>query len=882
MRVHSSYRTPDVRKATAIFLLALLTLVLAGCVVTPVLPITPVPGATATATASASNVTPWEKIQERGTLNVGTSADYPPFAYYDDTFRLTGFDPALARELGERLGVEVQFSDIPFAELNDALQDGQIDMAIAAISVTPERREEVDFTDVYFISEDAFLANGDAEMTTLNTLEEMETRALVGVQKGSIYETWAQRELVDTGILPASNLLLYTDITRAVNDLERNRIDLVLLDAIAAGQFANNRDVKIVAQGLNTQRYAMAVPKGADPLRRALNGALDDTRADGTLLDLAATWLNAEGVGEVTPTVAPTKTPVPTSANTPVPTPTPVQVTATSTPTRRPPTATPIPLPTRCLDSLAYVADLTYDDNNMNNPPVLSPGQAFIKGWRVRNSGTCTWDNRYRLAFVQGNQAGAQMGGQPLFIVGTVRPGQTTDLNLPLVAPMQPGTYQGWWQMFNDLNQPFGQRIWVGIRVPSPITATPRPTNTPVPQVSFTANRTNITAGQSVLFSWSATNVREVYFFAEGQNWWEHGVAGVDNRTEYPSRTISYFLRVVRRDNTVDQREIRIFVQAAPEAPRIALFSVQPSGTIELNACVIVNWEVQGNVTQINLVRNGQFLWEGAPVRSSLQDCPPSLGNFEYRLEAIGPGGTSRSAQTISVVRPQQPTPTPTPTATTVPAVSIIQFDVQPPQLNLGECVNIVWTVDGNPGLVQIRRNGAVIVDNAPFSGSGADCPTTSGANIYRIDATNRSGTQSDARERQVNVAPPTPTSPPPTATATVAPNTPTPTTVPPTETPTIAPTNTPVSVASIVFFNLSTDNIVLGECVTLNWSYIGTGPEQAEILRNQDKLLSNPANTGDMQDCPATIGQFEYTLRIGDPNAPVQEMRLLTVNPAP
>jgi polar amino acid transport system substrate-binding protein len=874
MRVHSPNRKPNMRNTATIVLFALLALLLAGCVVTPVVTVTPAPGAT----SAPDNVTPWDEIQARGTLNVGTSADYPPFAFYDDTFRLTGFDPALARELGERLGVEVQFTDIPFEGLNDALQVGQIDMAIAAISVTPERREEADFTDVYFISEDAFLANGDAAITSLNTLEEMETRALVGVQKGSIYETWAQRELVDTGILPASNLLLYTDITRAVNDLERNRIDLVLLDAIAAGEFAGNRDVKIVAQGLNTQRYAMAVPKGADELRRALNGALDDSRADGTLLDLAATWLNAESAGDTTPTVAPTKTLAPTSTNTPIPSPTPVQITATSTPTRRPPTATPIPLPTRCLDSMAYVADLTYDDNNMNNPPVLSPGQAFIKSWRVRNSGTCTWDNRYRLAFVQGNQAGAQMGGQPLFIVGTVRPGQTHDLNLPLVAPIQPGTYQGWWQMYNELNQPFGQRIWVGIRVPSPITPTPRPTQTPSPQVSFTANRTNITAGQSVLFSWSTSNVREVYFYSENQNWWEHGVAGVDSRTEYPPRTMSYFLRVVRRDNTVDQREIRIFVEPAPEAPRITLFSVQPSGTIVQGECVVINWEVQGNVNWINLLRNGQFLWEGAPVRSSLQDCPPSQGNFEYRLEANGPGGTSRNAQTITVVRPQQPTATPTPTSTTAPQVTITQFDVQPPQMNLGECVSIVWTVGGDPGLVQIRRNGALIFDNAPFSGSGTDCPTTAGANIYRIDAVNRGGTQSDARERQVNVSAPTPTSPPPTAIPTVAPNTPTPTTIPSTAT----PTNTPVSAASIVFFNLSTDNIVLGECITMSWSYIGAGPEQAEILRNQDKLLVGPANTGDLQDCPLTIGQFEYTLRVGDPNAPVQEMRLLTVNPAP
>src|SRR5690606_8173936 len=141
---------------------------------------------------------------------------------------------------------------------------------------------------------------------------------------------------------------------------------------------------------------------------------------------------------------------------------------------------------------------------------------------------------------------------------------------------------------------PFGQRIWVGIRIPSPVTATPRPTQTPAPQISFVADRTSINAGQAVVFSWSTSNVREVYFFSEGQNWWENGVEGVSSRTEYPSRTMSYFLRAVRRDNTVDQREIRIYVTPRTEAPQISRFSVVPSGEIVLGQCVTVNWDVRG------------------------------------------------------------------------------------------------------------------------------------------------------------------------------------------------------------------------------------------------------------------------------------------------
>ena len=77
---------------------------------------------------------------------------------------------------------------------------------------------------------------------------------------------------------------------------------------------------------------------------------------------------------------------------------------------------------------MTWVSDLSYDDQNMTAPPVIAGGQPFRKGWRVLNNGTCTWDSSYVLSFVQGNQPGARMGGQPTPIAGTVAPGATYDL----------------------------------------------------------------------------------------------------------------------------------------------------------------------------------------------------------------------------------------------------------------------------------------------------------------------------------------------------------------------------------------------------------------------------------------------------------------------
>jgi hypothetical protein len=78
---------------------------------------------------------------------------------------------------------------------------------------------------------------------------------------------------------------------------------------------------------------------------------------------------------------------------------------------------------------MAWVADLSYDDQNMTAPPVMFPGQPFQKSWRVQNIGTCTWDSSYFLAFARGNAPGAGMGGMlPVNVRDTVAPGETYDI----------------------------------------------------------------------------------------------------------------------------------------------------------------------------------------------------------------------------------------------------------------------------------------------------------------------------------------------------------------------------------------------------------------------------------------------------------------------
>jgi polar amino acid transport system substrate-binding protein len=365
---------------------------------------------------------------------IGTSADYPPFEYRTPSFTIDGFDAALMREIARRLGVSVELRDYAFDGLLDGVQLGQIDGAIAAISVTDERSQQVDFSRVYYVGQDAVLAPADYAGGEITIAENLAGQR-VGVQRGSVYETEMQRVLVDTGLTKPANLVDYTDIRDAIAALQAKSIDFVVMDAGPAAEVVQSSGVKLAGGGLTRQQFAIALPANQPALLAQVNGVLDTLFAEGTIDRLAAKYL-ASGGGAQPPAPAPTPTPAP------------------------------------CIHSMKWVADLTYDDQGMKSPPVLKPGQKFTKTWRVRNSGTCAWQPDFYLDFV----SGTRMNGQPVKVGKTVAVGATADLSVNLVAPTAPGTYQGIWQMRDNQGVAFGERIWVGITVPgAPPTPTPMP-----------------------------------------------------------------------------------------------------------------------------------------------------------------------------------------------------------------------------------------------------------------------------------------------------------------------------------------------------------------------------------------------------------------------
>lgn len=457
---------------------------------TPAASLTPAPLPTQTLVPPVSDEV-WDRITANQKMVVGVTWDYPPFASVDPNFQVVGLDIALIRAIGQRLNVPIDIQNFTFEGLESALQLNQIDLAIAAISITPERAGQMSFSPVYYVNQTAVVARNDSAISITNFNQLAGFR--VGVQRGTTYESMLTSQLVETGLMNANQVLSYRQADEAIRDLVANRVDLVLIGQATASYYRAESGLKVVGSGFGQQDLAVAMRLGTPRLKAEIDRVIDELLTDGTLLGLIQEYSQDEVAAGAFPTRNPSKL---------------------STATPVPPVATLAP--PVCLDGMRFVADVTLGDNNMRNPAFLQPGASFVKVWRIQNTGTCTWTSQYRLVYAYGNVAGAQMNGQPLNLPGNVTAGQMIDLGVTLLAPQQPYTYQGFWQMENAAGRRFGQTIWVGISTlddPSDPRSTLPPASTVQPpagsycQVTLTAPKTPITVKASFDAVWTVTNI---------------------------------------------------------------------------------------------------------------------------------------------------------------------------------------------------------------------------------------------------------------------------------------------------------------------------------------------------------------------------------------
>jgi polar amino acid transport system substrate-binding protein len=226
-------------------------------------------------------------IKEAGVIKVGTSADYPPFESVDASGNKVGFDIDLMNEVAKRLGVQVEWVDMPFDSLIAAVQEGKIDASISAFNYTEERDQTVDFTDAYYNSEDAFTV-AENFAGTIAGPDDIYTYK-IGVQNGTTQNDWLTAQ-VDEGKLSGDNLSIYDRVDQAMLDLQNGRIDVVMSDYVPAEALAKQLGgLKIVYHGVLGANGPMniVVPEGDAELAQAINEIIKQLQDEGFIEGLA-------------------------------------------------------------------------------------------------------------------------------------------------------------------------------------------------------------------------------------------------------------------------------------------------------------------------------------------------------------------------------------------------------------------------------------------------------------------------------------------------------------------------------------------------------------------------------------------------------------------
>ena len=213
---------------------------------------------------------------DRETLRMATSADFPPFEFVCEiTGEYDGFDIHLARAIADVLDKELVISNMVFDAVITAVTTGYADMAVAAISITPERLESVLFSTPYFETTQVVIVRNDSHIRYPGQLDD--PTVSVVVQMGTTSDT------IVTSILELeANIVRLNTATDTILELNTGRVDAIVIDEAVAMQFIDmHPNFVILESPLAMEEYAIAVNRGNNELLTQINDALAQLVASG-------------------------------------------------------------------------------------------------------------------------------------------------------------------------------------------------------------------------------------------------------------------------------------------------------------------------------------------------------------------------------------------------------------------------------------------------------------------------------------------------------------------------------------------------------------------------------------------------------------------------
>ena len=218
-------------------------------------------------------------------ISVASDIAYPPFEFEREG-EPTGFDIELMDEIGRRANLVPEYQNVTFDGIIGGLQNNQYDLAISAMTITPDRAERIDFSDPYFNADQSLLVPSDAGVGSVDDLGD----ATVGVQIGTTGEIQAE-EFAEEGTIQGE-VRTYDTIEDAFAALDNGQIDAIINDLVVSQEEADGSDGSLeVVQVIPTdEQYGIAFPQDSD-LVGPVNEALQEIKDDGTYAEIYEKWI---------------------------------------------------------------------------------------------------------------------------------------------------------------------------------------------------------------------------------------------------------------------------------------------------------------------------------------------------------------------------------------------------------------------------------------------------------------------------------------------------------------------------------------------------------------------------------------------------------------
>ena len=235
--------------------------------------------ASSEAVSSAAELT----TVEAGKLTMATNAAFPPYEMTTDAGEFEGIDVDTAKAIAEKLGLELQIDDMDFDAALLSVQQGKADIVMAGVTVTDERKAVMDFSDSYATGIQSIIVSNDSDIASPDDLAGKK----IGTQRGTTGYIYCSDDFGD------ENVVAYDDGLTAVQALNNGQVDAVVIDNAPAQEFvAANPGLKVLDTSYAEEDYAIGMAKGS-ALEDAVNKALEELKADGTLQAIVDKYINA-------------------------------------------------------------------------------------------------------------------------------------------------------------------------------------------------------------------------------------------------------------------------------------------------------------------------------------------------------------------------------------------------------------------------------------------------------------------------------------------------------------------------------------------------------------------------------------------------------------